>query len=144
MQDKNIKDESLNPVHVEWHKDDSYFIVSRMNKISNVGSHLHHTIVFLTGGKEVLNFLSAQILYCWAVVAGLCYTGNMANVSNLKCSPQVWAESVQEWEELCIPSDTYFLMLWLWYRNGVQILTSFCSANCDWLETVLQGQTSSK
>lgn len=57
-----------------------------MNEISNVGSLLHHTIVFLTGGKEVLNFLSAQILYCWTIVAGLCYTGNMANVSNLKFS----------------------------------------------------------
>lgn len=56
-----------------------------MNKISSVGSHFHHTIVFLTGGTEVLNFLSAQIFYCWTIVAGLSYTGNMANVSNLKC-----------------------------------------------------------
>lgn len=57
-----------------------------MNEISNAGSLLHQTVVFSTGGKEVLNFLSAQILYCWTIVAGLYYTGNMANVSNLKFS----------------------------------------------------------
>lgn len=63
--------------------------LSRMNKISSAGSHFHHTFVLLTGGKEVLNFLSAQILYCWTLVAGLRYTGNMANVSNMKCIGQV-------------------------------------------------------
>lgn len=60
-----------------------------MNEISNEGSLLHHIVVFSTGGKEVLNFLSAQILHCWAVVAGFGYTGNMANVSNLKISAKV-------------------------------------------------------
>lgn len=79
----------LNLVQVEQNKDDSYFILPRMNEISDVGSLLHHAIVFSTGGKEVLNFLSAQILYCWTIVVGLCYTGNMANVSNLKSSAKI-------------------------------------------------------
>lgn len=86
MQVKNTGGKSLNLVHVKQNKDGIYFILSR---ISNMASILQDTIVSSTGGKEVLNFLSAQILYCWTVVAGLCYIGNMANVSNLKFSAKV-------------------------------------------------------
>ena len=60
-----------------------------MNQISNMSSHFDYTIVLLTGGKEVLNFLSAQIIYCWTIVACLCYIRNMANVSNLEFGAKV-------------------------------------------------------
>lgn len=126
MQVNSTEGKSLIIVYVEWNKDDSYFTLSNMNEISNMGLLLHHTIDFSTGGKEVLNLLSSQILYCWTIVAGLCYIGNMANVSNLKFSAKVTSWEYSRMRRLFIITDIWFLMLWLWYRNGVQILICFC------------------
>lgn len=66
-----------------------YFILPRWIQISNVGSLLDHAIVLSTGRKEVLNLLSAQIPYCWTIVACLCYVRSMADVSNLRRNAQV-------------------------------------------------------
>lgn len=72
------------------------FILSRMNQIWSMSSHFDYAIVLLIGRKEVLNFLSAQILYRWTLVARLCYIRNMANVSKLEFGAKVmnWNYSV--------------------------------------------------
>lgn len=88
VQVKNIEGDFLNLIH-QMKQRRGYFILSGWIQISNVGSLLDHAIVLSTGRKEVLNLLSAQIPYCWTIVARLCYIRSMANVSNLKLNAKV-------------------------------------------------------
>lgn len=49
----------------------------------------------------MLNFLFAQILHRWTVVAGFCHAGNMADVSNAAGHDTVTpGKCWQQWEGL--------------------------------------------
>lgn len=127
----------LNLIHQMKQRKD-YFILPGWIQISNVGSLLDYAIVLSTGRKKVLNLLSAQIPYCWTIVARLCYIRSMANVSNLKCNAKVMNWNCSGvWRLFIILSSSS-----LCHRNGVEII--FCSAKCDWFENrILHGQFTS-